>query len=106
MKLIKQMTAQLIAPECSAPGCHRAGDHHTMVKCSTCGHWYCEDHLAVTLDSAPPSVGNEPAARIAEVPTIKLLDASARGPTYFVGYCANCLQTAVARTTNDSRWLR
>jgi hypothetical protein len=103
---MKEATPQIIAPECSAPGCHRAGDHYTMVKCGACGHWYCEDHLVFTLDLAAPDMISEPTTRIAQVPTIKLTDASAHGLTYYVGYCASCLEASTARAANDSTWLR
>jgi hypothetical protein len=106
MQLLKQTTPQLIAPECSAPGCHRAGDRYTMVKCSACGQWYCDAHLAFTLDGSAPDEPGEPTVRIAQVPTIKLTDASPNGPTYYVGYCASCLAAPAARATNDSSWLR
>jgi hypothetical protein len=103
---MKQTAPQLIAPECSAPGCHRAGDHHTMVKCGACGLWYCEAHLAFPLDVATPDATSEPNARVTQIPTIKLSDASAHGVTYYVGYCASCLEAPAARMANDSKWLR
>ncbi|PWT78588.1 MAG: hypothetical protein C5B60_00925 [Chloroflexi bacterium] len=37
----------LITPECEAPGCHVAGDQYTMVRCSSCGGWFCAEHIAV-----------------------------------------------------------
>ncbi len=95
---MRRLTSLLIVPECSTPGCHNSGDHHTMVKCRACGHWFCEAHLV--------TVTGEPGARVAQVPTIKLVDAGARDLTYYLGYCMGCLDTQAARSAVDSNWLR
>lgn len=85
----------LIAPECSAPGCHHSGDHHTMVKCCVCGQWYCEEHLA-----------SDATERSERVPTIRLMDTGAHGLTYYLGYCMDCVGKQAARPAVNSSWLR
>jgi hypothetical protein len=49
---------------------------------------------------------SEPGARIAQVPTIKLVDIGAQDLTYYQGYCAECLDIQAARSAVDSSWLR
>lgn len=107
---MKHVTPQFIAPECSAPGCHRSGAPHTMVKCRACGKWFCEGHLVITNNTTTSNPTSdtltERSERIAHAPTIKLRGAGAYDLTYYVGYCATCLDTPAARPENDSTWLR
>lgn len=95
---MNHITSHLITPECSVPGCHRSGDHHTMVKCRGCGRWYCESHVA--------SAASELNLRGAAVPTIKLIETGAQGLSYYLGYCAACLTPPAERPANNSSWLR
>jgi hypothetical protein len=105
---MRRSTSLLIVPECSAPGCHHSGDQSTMVKCRACGCWFCEAHLvtAARATRATTTTTGEPGARVTQVPTIKLMDTGARGLTYYLGYCAGCLEARIARTAADSTWLR
>lgn len=73
-----------------------------MVKCRACGQWFCEAHLVITTSDTP----SERSERIAHVPTIRLRGVGAYDLTYYVGYCAHCLETPAARPENDSSWLR
>jgi hypothetical protein len=94
---MKRPTPLIIAPECALPGCHHSGDHHTMVKCRSCGLWYCEAHVIPTEASG---------TRISQVPTVRLIDTGAHGLSYYLGYCMACLDAQAARQAVDSTWLR
>jgi len=83
-----------------------------MVKCRGCGHWFCEAHLATAPSTAPETENatSEPGARIAQVPTIKLVNTGAHDLSYYLGYCPACLVAQLgaqaARSPVDSHWLR
>jgi len=66
----------LLTPECDAPGCSVAGDQYTMIRCRSCGAWFCPDHIAaaegVTLVRPP--------------------DPAPRGLAYYQGRCVTCQQ--------------
>lgn len=80
----------LIAPECYAPGCHHDGDQYTMVKCRSCGHWFCAEHFT----------GEDEGRGIA------LVDSGLRGLSYYLGLCARCRERQQVRHAANSTWLR
>lgn len=80
----------VIAPECYAPGCHHDGDQYTMVKCRTCGHWFCAEHLETDGDGR----------------SVTLVDTGLTGLAYYVGQCAECREKPPVRHPVDSSWLR
>lgn len=88
----------LISPECSAPACHHDGDHYTMIKCRSCGRWFCEEHIETAQEQR--------SLRLTQVPTVKLVEIGAHGLAYYLGYCSACRETAAARHGVDSTWLR
>ncbi len=94
---MKQTAPLLIAPECSAPNCYRDGEQYMMIKCRSCGHWFCEEHLEGAEDSQ---------SQRAQVPTVKLVETGVRGLTYYLGYCSTCRDTHATRSPIDSTWLR
>ena len=80
-----------IAPECHEPGCRRAGDQYTMVKCRMCDHWFCAEHLH-TQDTIRRS---------------SIMDIGIPGFAYYLGLCAGCGEKqANRRRAVDSTWLR
>lgn len=95
---MRQTAPLLIVPECSAPKCHHTGDQHAMIKCNACGDWYCEDHIEAAEGA--------PRERIAQVPTIKLVDTGWGRLAYNLGYCAGCRDKLHSRPPVDSTWLR
>lgn len=99
---MRQTAPLLIVPECSAPKCHHSGDHYTMIKCRSCGAWYCEEHMEA------PDRGSRsgPGARVTGAPTVRRVDLGREGLAYNLGYCAACLDAAIARSPVDSSWLR
>lgn len=84
-------TPMLIAPECHAPGCHHDGDQYSMVKCSTCGHWFCPEHI---------EMNDEHGRRVT------LVESGLRGLSYYLGRCADCRERFTPRKRTDSAWLR
>jgi hypothetical protein len=80
----------LIAPECAAPGCHYDGDQHMMVKCRSCGLWFCKEHLK----------GDDSGL------SITLVDTGLHGLAYNLGYCTTCREKQPVRRPVDSSWLR
>jgi hypothetical protein len=80
----------LIAPECHAAGCHNDGDQYMMVKCRSCGHWFCPEHLE-----------SEDGAR-----SVTLVDSGLRGLSYYQGHCAACRGRMLERKPVNSSWLR
>jgi hypothetical protein len=80
-----------IAPECHAPGCHHDGDQYTMVKCRSCDHWFCTEHL----DSQDT------------IRRISIVETGLPGLSYYLGLCTTCRGTQVQRRRRvDSSWLR
>lgn len=110
---MRKTAPKLIAPECSAPGCHRTGDQVLMIKCHDCGHWFCEEHIeplaADAADAAEGTAERSVGERLADVPTVKLVDTGLRGLTYYLGYCQACRvrrDQSAGRRPVDSSWLR
>jgi len=66
----------LISPECDSPGCSMAGDQYTMVRCRTCGAWFCPRHVAS-------------AEAVTLVRTVAL---ELGGLSYYQGSCVPCQQ--------------
>ena len=58
---MKQAEPLLIAPECSAPGCHHDGDAYMMIKCHSCDQWFCEEHFSRRLRTTATDVSASPA---------------------------------------------
>jgi hypothetical protein len=71
-----QPTPLLITPECDAPGCSVAGDQYTMVRCRSCGAWFCPEHI----DAAA-------GARL-----VRLGKSAPSGLAYYQGICLACHQ--------------
>ena len=97
----------LIAPECSASGCHRNGDQYLMIKCHSCDRWFCEEHFEAAEESESDS-GSE-SQRITTVPTVKLVKTGLNDLTYYLGSCMACRakqRRQPARRPVDSSWLR
>jgi hypothetical protein len=76
----------LIVPECHARGCHHDGDHFIMVKCGSCGHWFCPEHLESREGRRD----------------VSLVDSGLRGLSYYLGRCADCQR----RHPHEDAWLR
>lgn len=95
---MRKTAPMLIAPECSAPKCHHDVDQSMMIKCRSCGQWFCEDHIVPAED--------RPGERATQVPTVKLVGTGWQGVTYYLGYCATCYQERLARQPVNSSWLR
>ena len=98
---MRQTEPMLIVPECSAPKCHHSADHYTMIKCRSCGAWYCEEHMGVSRDGAESSLSE----RVAEAPAVKRMDLGLTGIAFNLGYCAACLDAGSARPPVNSAWL-
>ncbi len=90
---MSQSTPFLIAPECYAPGCHHDGDQYTMVKCRSCGHWFCGEHLS--SDASADSRRD-----------VALVESGLRGLSFYLGLCATCRHLPPERHPVDSSWLR
>jgi hypothetical protein len=97
---MKQAEPLLIAPECSAPGCHHDGDAYMMIKCHLCDRWFCEEHFEATEEN-----GNR-SQRITSVPTVKLVNTGLNDLTYYLGSCMACRAKQAGRRPVDSSWLR
>jgi hypothetical protein len=95
---MKQAAPLLIAPECSAQGCHHDGDQFRMIKCRSCGHWFCEEHIVA-------AEGNQ-SQRVTRSPTVKLVDTGLHGLAYYLGCCVACREQQPERRPVDSSWLR
>ena len=81
----------VIAPECHEPGCHHAGDQFTMVKCRSCDHWFCAEHLG-TQDTIRRS---------------SIMETGVKGLAYYLGLCASCREKQLQkRSPVGSTWLR
>ena len=91
MQQVHQEAPLLIAPECYAPGCHHDGDQYSMVKCSSCGHWFCAEHI---------ETNDENRGRVA------LVESGLRGLAYYEGRCPTCREQIPERHPVDSTWLR
>jgi hypothetical protein len=100
---MKQVDPLLIAPECSAPGCHHNGDVFMMVKCHSCGHWFCEEHIETAQGGRSRS---QRATNIANAPTVKRIKTGLSDLTFFLGSCAACREEHAKRRPVDSSWLR
>ncbi len=97
---MKQAEPLLIAPECSAPGCHRDGEASMMIKCHACDHWFCEEHFETAEANGNWS------QRITGVPTVKLVKTGLDGLAYYLGSCMACRAKQAGRRPVDSSWLR
>jgi hypothetical protein len=95
---MKQVAPFLIAPECAASGCQHDGDQYTMIKCRSCGHWFCEEHIVTAAGSQ--------SQRLARIPTVKLVDTGLQGLAYYLGCCTACRDAQPVRRPVDSSWLR
>lgn len=88
---MRKTAPAVIAPECHADGCHHDGDQYTMVKCRSCDHWFCTEHL----DSQDT------------IRRVSMVETGLPGLTYYQGLCATCRgQHAQQRRPVDSSWLR
>ena len=97
---MKQAEPLLIAPECSAPGCHHNGEAFMMIKCHSCGQWFCEEHFG-------SAEGDEnQRRRVTDVPTVKLVKTGLNDLTYYLGSCIACRAKQAGRRPVDSSWLR
>jgi len=90
----------LIAPECSAPGCHHNADQYLMIKCRSCDRWFCEEHFEAAEDN------DNPRQRITGAPTVKLVKTGLNDLTYYLGSCVACRAKKAGRRPVDSSWLR
>ena len=97
---MKQAAPLLVAPECSAPGCHHDGDAYMMIKCHSCDQWFCEEHFEAAEEN-----GNR-RQRITGVPTVKLVKTGLDGLAYYLGSCVACRTKQAGRRPVDSSWLR
>jgi hypothetical protein len=61
-----------------------------MIKCRSCGHWFCGEHLKVDDDDRG----------------IALVDTGLQGLAYYLGHCATCREQQPVRDHVDSSWLR
>lgn len=106
---MKQAEPLLIAPECSAQGCHRDGEAAMMIKCRSCDHWFCEEHFetaeTTVADEADEANGSR-SQRGASVPTVKLVKTGLDGLAYYLGSCMACRAKQAGRRPVDSSWLR
>jgi hypothetical protein len=102
---MKQAEPLLIAPECSAPGCHRDGDAYLMIKCHSCDQWFCEEHFGAAETAEAEENGNR-RQRITGVPTVKLVKTGLDGLAYYLGCCMACRAKQAGRRPVDSSWLR
>lgn len=110
---MKKIAPLLIAPECSAPGCHRNGDQALMIKCRGCDLWFCEEHIEPLGNDAPDAPDGAAegvvSERLASVPTVKRIDTGLHGLTYYLGECQACRERreqSAGRRSVDSSWLR
>ncbi len=85
-----QSAPMMITPECHADGCHNDGDQYTMVKCRSCGHWFCAEHFRSEDEDR----------------SVALVASGLRGLAYYQGYCASCREERLTRKPVDSSWLR
>ncbi len=86
-----QPAPTVIAPECHVQGCHYDGDQYTMVKCRSCDHWFCPEHLG----------SNETVRRVS------MVDTGLPGLSYYLGLCAECRnKLSMKRPPVDSSFLR
>lgn len=97
---MKQEEPLLIAPECSAPGCHHDGESFMMIKCRLCDQWFCEEHF----EAADGDENQE--QRVTNVPTVKLVKTGLNDLAYYLGSCKACRAKQAARRPVDSSWLR
>jgi hypothetical protein len=97
---MKEAAPLLIAPECSAPGCHHDGDQYMMIKCHSCDQWFCEEHYEML------EWNGRQGQRITAVPTVKLVKTGLDGLAYYLGSCMACREKRTGRRPVDSSWLR
>ena len=100
---MKQAAPLLVAPECSAPGCHHDGDAFMMIKCRSCDQWFCEEHFEA---SETAEDNGNPRQRITGAPTVKLVKTGLNDLTYYLGSCMACRAKQAGRRPVDSSWLR
>jgi hypothetical protein len=107
----------LIAPECSASGCHHNGDQYLMIKCRSCDRWFCEEHFeaaegsesASESESESDNGSENRSQRITNVPTVKLVKTGLDNLAFYVGSCTACRAKQRQQSTRrpvDSSWLR
>jgi len=93
-----------------------------MIKCRECGQWFCEEHIEPLADDAADGTADgtvegtadgtaegSVGERLADIPTVKLVDTGLRGLTYYLGYCQACRvrrDQSAGRRPVDSSWLR
>lgn len=103
---MKRTAPALIAPECSASGCHHNGDQYLMIKCRSCDRWFCEEHFEAAEGSETGSESETRSQRITNVPTVKLVKTGLNDLTYYLGSCMACRAKQPTRRPVDSSWLR